>query len=335
MDENTPMLLREPDGALFWSLFSNDYTQNCLAWQHAPANPVLPPSGETWKRVWTANPDLLLFQEKLLLYYRGHGVWPGREGNHDRLAVAEVAELSGAGLALRDLTGDTPIVDVGAAGSFDDQDVLDPAAVVFQNKVYLYYSAVGAEPDSIGLAVSEDGVHFDKMGKVLEGRAPDAVVRDGRLYLLWQKPLEGGGYALFLSVSDDGRAFTSVQPEPVFVPEPKQWDSFSVVTARVWQSGGVFYLLYGGSSYLPDEPEYFGLARSPDLIRWERHPGSPIFGGGPRGAPDGGAIWFPALWETESEFVLLYEGSRGKYRWDLSSAICLASLSKQQKSPGT
>jgi hypothetical protein len=90
-----------------------------------------------------------------------------------------------------------------------------------------------------------------------------------------------------------------------------------------------YYLIYGGSSSLLDQPDYFGLARSNDLLHWERHPGNPIFGCGAKGQEDGGAIWFPALIETADRFVLLYEGSRGNYRGDLSSQICQSSIPKK------
>jgi len=71
----------------FWQQFSNDYTVNCLAWRHDAGNPILPPGAADWKRVWTANPDLLLHEGRLLLYYRGHGTLPAqRHQNHDRIA---------------------------------------------------------------------------------------------------------------------------------------------------------------------------------------------------------------------------------------------------------
>jgi hypothetical protein len=101
-----------------------------------------------------------------------------------------------------------------------------------------------------------------------------------------------------------------------------------VATGRLLRAEDEFYLLYGGSSSLIDQPDAFGLARSRDLIHWERHPGNPVFGCGPKGSEDGGAIWFPALIETEEALVLLYEGSRGNYQGELSSQICMASIPK-------
>jgi len=67
------------------------------------------------------------------------------------------------------------------------------------------------------------------------------------------------------------------------------------------------------------------LARSKNLIQWERNP---VSGCATKGKPDGGAIWLPAAYETEDCFVLLYEGSRGNYSWDLYSSICMAWISK-------
>ncbi|SFJ79952.1 Predicted glycosyl hydrolase, GH43/DUF377 family [Paenibacillus sp. UNC496MF] len=311
-----------------WQLFSGDYRQNCLSWHHSPHNPVIPASGETWRSVWVANPDVIEFGGRQLLYYRGNGIQPATDGKrHDRLGVAEIASVTRDNIGLRDLNGGEPIVDVGAPGEFDDKDVLDPSAAVFGGKVFVYYSAIGSGPDCVGLAVSEDGVRFEKAGNIMEGRAPAVIVKDGYVYMIYQL-LEENGYQLYLSRSQDGIRFEPVSDRPIFAGEPGSWDALSIVTAQLTQDGDAYYLMYGGSSYLVDEPDFFGLARSTDLLRWERHPGNPIFGCGAMGQEDGGAIWFPALIETEAFFAILYEGSRGKYSWDISSQICMATIAK-------
>ena len=253
---------------------------------------------------------------------------PGRDTSHDRIGVAEVVSIGKGSLELNPLNGGSFAVNIGDEGTFDGQDILDPATVVFQDKVWLYYSAIGDGPDSVGLAVSEDGVVFEKLGKVLTGRAPDVVARDGKLYMVYQREDESKNYQVYLASSEDGLHFTDVQAEPIFPRTPGSWDALSIATVRLSVDGETVYALYGGSSYLADEPEYFGLARSNDLVQWEFHPGNPIFGCGPKGAPDGGAMWFPALTETPNGFVMLFEGSRGKYSFDLCSAICTAFIAK-------
>jgi len=308
-----------------WNRFGDDYHQNCLAWHHHPV-PILPPSGESWQARWTANPDFFSYDGRLLLFYRGSGYAKDRSGEHDRIGVSEVISLTPQTLELNPPNEGQPIVDVGPEGSFDGIDVLDPAAILFQDKIFLYYSAIGAGPDSVGLAISEDGENFVKYGKIMDGRAPDFVELNGKLRMVYQRPDEKGNYQVFLAESEDGITFKDLSPEPVFQPSPGSWDSLSIATVRLTAEDGWVYALYGGSSYLADEPDYFGLARSKDLLTWEAHPGNPIFGCGPKGAPDGGAIWFPALHITDDHFILLYEGSPGKYSFDLNSAICMASL---------
>ena len=309
-----------------WDSFSSDYRENCLSWQH-PDRPLLPPGGPDWRSRWTANPDILDVDGRRLVYFRGNGTLANDEHLHDRLGVAElVADTDTDGvLGLRHLAGDRPVVDVGAPGSFDDQHVLDPAAVQFGGRIFLYYSAVGTGPDSIGLAVSDDGERFDKVGRVLPGRAPEVVERDGLLHLFFQVQ-RGEGYELHVVTSSDGFDFGPLDTaEPaVFAPSAGSWDAQSIITARISRDGDAYLMAYAGSPDSLDEPEYVGLARSTDLRTWERHPGNPVFGRGPVGAVDGGAIWFPALVPTENGLAMLYEGSRGRYAWDLSSQLCLA-----------
>lgn len=143
---------------------------------------------------------------------------------------------------------------------------------------------------------------------------PDLLDLDGRLLPHLRVSADG------ITFPDDGMS------ECVFRGEPGSWDAQSVVTARIHRDRDTFFMLYGGSANSLDEPEFFGLARSTDLRTWERHPGNPIFGHGAGGTIDGGAIWFPAMIETAADATLLYEGSRGKYAWDLSSRICVATL---------
>lgn len=311
-----------------WNRFSDDYRKNCLDWTHERA-PILPPSGDGWQAVWTANPDFLEYNGRLLLFYRGNGRLAGRDGDHDRIGVAEVIEIGPGKLELNLLNDGQPVVDVGADDEFDGVDVLDPATVVFQNKIFLYYSAIGLGEDSVGLSVSEDGATFTKVGKIMKGRAPDVVIFEDRLRMVYQKADANGNYQVYLAESEDGLTFRDLLEEPVLRPAKGSWDSLSIATVRLTKEDDFIYALYGGSSYLADEPDYFGLMRTRDMISWEYHPGNPVFGCGAKGSPDGGAMWFPALVETPDAFVMLFEGSPGKYGWDLNSAICMASLPRR------
>lgn len=316
----------------FWDIFSNDFRKNCLSWQHCSHNPVIPATGNSWKMHWTANPDFLKFRGKQLLYYRGNGILPNSDGlRHDRIAVAEVLSIDNNSFKFKDLNDGNFIINVGKKGSFDDAYVLDPAAIIFKNRVYLYYSGLGAGGNSVGLAISEDGVHFHKYGRISNGHVPSIIEKDGLLYLLRQIKKPGVGYVgFYMATSDDGIHFKDMSENPVFTTQVKGgWDN-QITTGRLFKQGSYYYLFYGGNTSLVDQPDYFGLARSKDIIHWERHPGNPIFGCGPKGAEDGGAMWFPALFDGGDYYHILYEGSRGNYAWQLSSQICLASLKKEK-----
>lgn len=316
----------------FWDIFTSDYRLNCLAWEHYRDNPVIPAQGNSWKKNWTANPDYLEFKGEKLIFYRGNGVFPDSAGkSHDRIAVAKINKILSGIFEFEDLNNRNFIIDVGKAGEFDSRDVLDPATIIFDNQIYLYYSAIGEGPDAIGLAISRDGVNFKKTGKIMDGRAPDVILKDEKIYMIFQRQIEGqeGYRGFYLASSEDGFNFQVYDELPVFNTPENGWDK-QIATGRLFEQDNIFYMIYGGSPEDADQPDYFGLARSKDLIHWERHPGNPIFGCGAKGAEDGGAIWFPALIETGDSYILLYEGSRGKYSWDLSSQICMSSIKKKK-----
>jgi hypothetical protein len=269
-------------------------------WRRTRSGPVLGPLPATWLTDAATTPDVLAHHGETLLYCGAV------RGGHERLAVmgirygGQAPTFSQVELA----------VDVGPAGAFDSDHVFDPASVVVADRVFLYYSTVGAAPDSIGLATSADGHRFEKYSHpVLVGRAPEVAVHQGTFHLLYVLDAPGGGYGIHLAVSDDGRRFRPAGPAPVLdVGAPGTWDSFSVLTGRVFEYGDMYYMVYAGDAREKDLPRAFGLARSADLIHWERYPHNPVFRCGPPGAWDDGAIWFGTVSARNGMLDLWYEG---------------------------
>jgi predicted GH43/DUF377 family glycosyl hydrolase len=312
-----------------WDLFSRTFTTNVLAWTRYNDNPVLGPAGSTWKHKCVGSPEILTFQKRTLLFYRGTGIMAGTsKGSVDRIGVVEVSDIGAGRLTYRELNNGLPVLDIGSPGSFDRSGVSTPAAVVFKGQIHLYYTGTADSTASIGLAVSTDAERFVKVGRVLDGQSPDLIVHGDTLYMVYQK-LDVNGFKIFIAYSTDGRTFTKMGNRPVFAGMPGQWDAQSITTPRLWRSGEWTYMLYGGSSGAVDEPEFFGLARSKDMIHWERHPGNPVFGAGIHGGPDGGDIWTPAVFENDTWIILLYEGSIGHHSWEMQSSICMAWVPKR------
>ena len=154
---------------------------------------------------------------------------------------------------------------------FDSAHVFDPAIVSWRDKFHLYYSALGDGPESIGLAVSTNGVDFKKYDRpLLLGRSPEVIDVTGMLFLFYVLKNDLGEYRIHLARSADGEHFTPLSDEPVLtVGAAGEWDAGEVTTPRLFSHNGIFYMLYSGSSSpeRKDIPQAFGLARSTDLLK--------------------------------------------------------------------
>lgn len=214
--------------------------------------------------------------------------------------------------------------------SFDSQHVFDPAIIVHDGKKYLYYSAIGTGPDYIGLATSFFGDLFTKLpSPILEGRSPEVIIKDNEFYLYYVRERAKQGYAIYLARSKNGIDYQSVGNEPVLIPgEIGEWDDFEVTTPRIFRVGDSFYIIYSGINRddKKDIPRAFGLARSQDLIHWEKYPQNPVFSCAEHGFWDDGAIWFGTTFLLHDTLYLMYEGGRLENIIDHSPALTQVGL---------
>ncbi len=316
--------LSAQDLSPFGERFSTSPARNNKLWQRHARNPVIPASGNGWKSVWTANPDILLVGDTYYMYYRGTGPHNGTQ--HDRLGVATVDIDDFNGWSWNDYAAN-PHFDVGEGKSYDCNAILDPAAVYDGGTYFLYYSAINAPDWSIGLAVSHDGFHFKKHGPVLEGRAPEIIKQGDTFYLfyVWHRELakDRWSYSIYLATSRNGLDFEK-QGMVLTRGGDGDWDSQTVTTPRVFREGGYYNMIYAGDDDTWDEPNDFGLAISTDLKRWRKFSGNPIFGAGKKGEWDQGCLWFGTCEKIEGKYYLWYEGSTGGY-----SQVGMAGLTSQ------
>jgi predicted GH43/DUF377 family glycosyl hydrolase len=276
-----------------------------IVWHKFDNNPVIPVIPNSWKDGGAMTSDILKKGNRYYFYYIGKTKGKDSLG----LAYADVDKFDG--VTWKD--GDNnPILSPGPTGSFDSKYIVDPAAISIKDKLYLYYSGVGDIEDSIGLAISEDWKTFTKHPEpVLRGKAPEVVRKDNKIYMYYLEDNTKGGWDYHLALTEDGIHFKT--EGPVFKTAAQGWDSFSVLTARIFEEDGIYIMSYAGDDEVQDCPKYFGHAFSNDLINWVRYPENPVLEKGKNGDWESKAIWFPEILKHGNKYYMYYEGNNGSY----------------------
>jgi predicted GH43/DUF377 family glycosyl hydrolase len=286
-------------------------------WHKFAKNPVIRPHAETWNRDGIMTADILKMGETFFFYYVGKG-----EGK-DYIGVTTVEAARFDGITWNEYQ-ENPVLCPGPPGSFDSRMLVDPASVIIDGEVRLYYSALGDGPDMIGMAFSKDGKRFTKYSKpILKGRAPEVVFHNSLLNLFYVDDSPGGGYEIHIATSRDGITFK--REGPVFKPSVSGWDSLSVTTPRIYLDQGIYILTYAGDDKVKDYPWRFGHAFSRDLRQWVRYPKNPVLERGAADEWDSKAIWFGEVLRYGGNYYMWYEGTNGQLP-QIGMAVCEESL---------
>jgi hypothetical protein len=132
---------------------------------------------------------------------------------------------------------------------------------------------------------------------VFDGATYHMYMTGGGTHLSWESSWKVGHWT---STSLDG-PWTADPNNPVVVPDPGQWDAWTIYNVAVRYDGSGFRMWYGATgSYLGDV--YVGLATSPDGSTWTKDGGNPLPGlvpGAPGSWDDGGM----------SPYTVLFDGS--------------------------
>jgi hypothetical protein len=265
--------------------------------------PLLSPLSGTFYAEGATTADVLEFQQEILMFFGG------LSAKHERIGLASVEKDSFEGTSWTKWFS-MPIVDIGDSSDFDSLHVTDPASVVVNNQIYLYYSGIGKGEDAIGLSISDNGRVFFKsiFCPVIRGRAPEIVLYNGRFYLFFVRENSLGGYSIYLNVSDDGILFSGAESRIVLTPTPGSWDGYSITTPRIIKTDDLFMMIYAGDNQTRDQPKSFGLAYSEDLENWSKYGNNPVFTRGKPGSWDDQAIWFGTPYICQGRTLMLYEG---------------------------
>ena len=147
---------------------------------------------------------------------------------------------------------------------------------------YLAYEGAGdaSSPGAIGLAVSKDGINFERKGKILEATGkgiysvnvgtPDLFKKDGKWYLSYHT-YDGKSCQLCVAIGTDLMNLTHHKANPVIPTSKNGPDSGTTGRRDVIYYNGWFYMTYEISTKPPYATAKWShtFARSKDFINWE------------------------------------------------------------------
>ena len=159
--------------------------------------------------------------------------------------------------------------------------------------------------DRAHMLISADGIHWEDRGtleiRTTEGLpippgpfgTPTVIFEKGNWYLLYER----GDRGVWVATSKDLKVWKNVSDEPVIKMGPDPYDKEAVAVDHVIKRDNVFYAFYHANSHKPWGQWTTCVARSKDLIHWEKYDKNPIIGETPNSSsvlvetPDGDRLY--------------------------------------------
>lgn len=295
------------------AIFTTSFAQ--INWTKNP-NPVLiPGSPGTWSdySLW---PSCILYDGST--YHKWYG---GYDEIYARIGYA----TSPDGITWTEYAGN-PVLDVGPAGSWNDESVEVPYVLFDGSTYHMWYSGYDGTNSSIGYATSTDGITWTPYaGNPIMVKGPagswaetsiwsPCVRFDGSTYHMW---FTGWNASAFICIgyatSADGMIWTEYADNPVLIPDVGNWDKQRVEVPDVLFDGSVYHMWFTGGNTTSWWEWRIGYATSSDGIQWTKYAGNPVLNVGAAGSWDDQWVGFARvlLDTTTSEYKMWYGGGDG------------------------
>ncbi len=172
---------------------------------------------------------------------------------------------------------DHPVFDSDTAGTWDDYTVQCGAIIKKDNQYLMYYNGWQSEygPWQIGLATSEDGIHWTRRsGPVIKADNNNyrigviSVLQvNGEYYMYCSSNPVNNNYetSIKLAVSQDGINWEMYGGNPVLTAT-LGWEGDGILYPAVIYDNNRFVMIYGST-----DRTKFGIAFSSDGIHWEKN----------------------------------------------------------------
>jgi hypothetical protein len=158
--------------------------------------------------------------------------------------------------------------------------------VVKRGGTYFMF-AEGGDHNHAVMLTSPDGICWNWKGpldvRLTDGNTraktpcgtPTIWIEDGKWYLFYER----GDRGVWLAATRDvcTQVWVNVQDEPVLVPGPAAYDKELIALNQVIKHRGAYYAFYHGSGVGEPRTWNTNIARSSDLVNWQKYPGNPLF----------------------------------------------------------
>ena len=240
---------------------------DAASWALNPTTPVLTVTAGQWDQGGNETPSVVFFGGKYHMFWTGYpDAWPNLDALHFRIGHATSTDgISWTKDALPLLSPS------GVSGTFDEFIVGEPGPVVFNNMLYLYFTAVGVDAglatglQTIGVITSADGLVWSAPALALKPdqtayprasnwvgySTPNAVVIDGKVHVFVDVANDHGNNtwtqeALHHAYSSDGLTGWTQDPAPIRRLTDFTWTAREIRSPAAFLDGATLRLYFAG-----------------------------------------------------------------------------------------
>lgn len=237
-----------------------------VSWTPAAENPVFAGTGrETWDRKIRERGFILVVDGVYHLWYTGYPA--------DKPPLMLLGHATSPDGVHWSRDPQNPLV--------KDSWVEDVCVVHHDDRFFMFAEG---KNDIAHMLTSPDGVQWTDLGRLDIRTTQGEPIRPGPYGTptawfengVWHLFYERGDQGIWLAKSTDLKVWTNVQEDPVLAMGPEPYDRAAVAMNQVVKRDGVYYAFYHANSERPWKDWTTCLARSRDLVHWEKYSGNPI-----------------------------------------------------------
>jgi len=244
----------------------DEFPKELVAWSPITANPVFQGSGaDAWDKKIRERGYILLTNGTYHLWYTGY--------NDDRSPSRFLGHAT---------SSDGIHWNRDSANPIFAKSWVEDVCVVPQNGQYLLFAE--GKDDIAHQMTSPDGLHWNDIGPLDVRKVDGSAINPGPYGTpavwfendTWYLFYERGDQGVWLATSKDRRVWTNIRDTPVLAMGPEPYDRTAIAVNQIFKRNGVYYALYHANAHQPWKDWTTNIARSKDLVHWEKYPGNPI-----------------------------------------------------------